>query len=151
MRRSAWGLHRDGRGYTMTFWALFIGFVLIPALALAIELGRYFYAISEVAKAADAAAVSASAEINQRAFQDNGSLVPTGKTWSNAQSYVSLNTVGLSSKGVHAYVTGIQVIGGENTVRVSVSANLSILFPSVVPDVTVTETGIAKLRALTFR
>ena len=32
MRRSAWGLHRDGRGYTMTFWALFIGFVLIPAL-----------------------------------------------------------------------------------------------------------------------
>jgi len=41
------------------------------------------------------------------------------------------------------------VSGGDNTVRVNVSANLSILFPSVVPNVTVTQTGIAKLRAFT--
>ncbi len=100
MRRSPYGLHRDSHGYTMTFWALFIGFVLIPALALAIELGRYFYAILEVAKAADAAAVSAAAEIDQRTFQDSGSLVPTGKTWSNAQSYVSFNTAGSSKKPI---------------------------------------------------
>ena len=66
-------MRRDQRGYSMTFWAVFIGFVLIPALAFAIELGRYFYAISEVAKAADAAAVAASAEINQRTFQSSGS------------------------------------------------------------------------------
>jgi len=39
-------LLRDRRGYSMTFWAVFIGLVLIPALAFAIELGRYFYAIS---------------------------------------------------------------------------------------------------------
>lgn len=142
-------LHLDRRGYTMTFWAVFIGFVLVPAFALAIELGRYFYAISEVAKAADAAAVAASAEINARTFQDSGSLVPTGKTWSNAQSYVAQNTASLSSKGVHAFVTGIQVSSGENMVRVTVSADLSILFPSVVPDVIVSQTGIAKLRALT--
>jgi len=58
-------MRRDRRAYTMTFWAVFIGFVMVPALALAIELGRYFYAISEVAKAADAAAVAAAAEINQ--------------------------------------------------------------------------------------
>ena len=139
----------DHHGYSMTFWAVFIGLVLIPALALAIELGRYFYAISEVQKAADAAAVAASAEINQRVFQDTGSLNPTSKTWSNAQSYVSSNTAGLSAKGVHAFVTGIQVSGGDNTVQVKVSANLSILFPSVVPNVTVTQAGIAKLRALT--
>ena len=142
-------MRRDHRGYSMTFWAVFIGFVLIPALALAIELGRYFYAIAEVAKAADAAAVAASAEISQRTFQDSGSLVPTSKTWGNAQSYVSQNTAGLAIKGVHEFVTGIQVSGGDNTVRVNVSADLSILFPSVVPKVTVTQTGIAKLRALT--
>jgi len=140
---------RDRRGYSMTFWAIFIGLVLIPALSLAIELGRYFYAISEVAKAADAAAVAASAEINQRVFEDTGSLVPTSNTWANAQSYVSSNTAGLSAKGIHAFVTGIQVISGENTVRVDVSADLSILFPSVVPKVLVTQTGIAKLRAFT--
>jgi Flp pilus assembly protein TadG len=142
-------MKRDNHGYSMTFWAVFIGFVLIPALAFAIELGRYFYAISEVAKAADAAAVAASAEINQMAFQDSGSLNPTSKTWANAQSYASQNTASLSVRDVHAYVTGIQVSGGDNTVRVNVSANLSILFPSVVPNVTVTQTGIAKLRALT--
>jgi hypothetical protein len=142
-------MRRDQRAYTMTFWAVFIGLVMVPSLAMAIELGRYFYAISEVAKAADAAAVAASAEINQRTFRDSGSLVPTSKTWANAQSYVSQNTVGLVAKGVHAYVTGIQVSGGDNTVRVNVSANLSILFPSVVPNVTVTQMGIAKLRAFT--
>jgi len=140
---------RDRKGYSMTFWAVFIGLVLIPVLAFAIELGRYFYAISEVQKAADAAAVAASAEINQRVFQDSGGLTPSSKTWANAQSYVSLNTFGLSAKGVHAFVTGIQVGGGDITVRVNVSANLSILFPSVVPNVTVTQTGIAKLRAFT--
>ena len=142
-------LLRDRRGYSMTFWAVFIGLVLIPALAFAIELGRYFYAISEVQKAADAAAIAASAEINQRVFQDTGSLTPTSKTWANAQSYVSSNTIGLSAKGVHAFVTGIQVSGGDNTVRVDVSADLSILFPSIVPNVIVTKTGVAKLRAIT--
>ena len=142
-------LWRDRRAYSMTFWAVFIGLVLIPALSLAIELGRYFYAIAEVQKSADAAAVAASAEINQQVFQDTGSLVPTSKTWANAQSYVSSNTVGLSAKGVHAFVTDIQVSGVDNTVRVSVSANLSILFPSVIPKVLVTQTGVAKLSALT--
>lgn len=142
-------MRRDQRAYAMTFWAVFIGFVMVPALAMAIELGRYFYAISEVAKAADAAAVAAAAEINQRTFRDSGILVPNDKTWANAQSYVSQNTAGLSAKGVHAYVTGIEVSGGENLVRVSVSADLSVLFPSVVPKIIVSETGVAKLRALT--
>ena len=62
-------MRRDHQAYAMTFWAVFIGFVIIPALAMAIELGRYFYAISEVAKAADAAAVAAAAEIDQRKFK----------------------------------------------------------------------------------
>lgn len=139
----------DHRGYSMTFWAVFIGLVLVPALALAIELGRYFDAIAEVAKAADAAAVAASAEMDRQAFQESGVLKPTSRTWANAQAYVSANTSGLSARGVHAYVTGIQVSPGENTVRVEVSANLSILFPSVVPKVVVTQTGVAKLKALT--
>ena len=137
------------RAYAMTFWAVYIGFILIPALALGIELGRYFYAISEVSKAADAAAVAASAQINTAVFRDSGSLIPTAKTWGDAQSYVSSNTVGLTQKGVYAYVTDIQVSGGDNLVQVSVSADLSVLFPSVVPDVVVTQIGVASLRALT--
>lgn len=142
-------LWRDRRGYSMTFWAIFIGLVLIPVMSLAIELGRYFYAIAEVQKAADAAAVAASAEFDQQIFQETGRLVSTSKTWASAQSYVNLNTVGLSAKGVHAFVTGIQLSGQDNTVQVDVSANLSILFPSVVPKLLVTQTGEAKIRALT--
>ncbi len=142
-------LVRDRRGYALTFWAVFIGLVLIPALAFSVELGRYFYAISEIAGAADSAAVAASAEINTSVFQEIGRLVPTAQTWSTAQSYVTQNTATLSAKGIHAYVTGINIQSGDNTVRVNVSANLSILFPSVVPSVTVTQTGVAKLRAFT--
>jgi Flp pilus assembly protein TadG len=122
---------------------------MIPTLALAVELGRYFYALSEVAKAADAAAVSASAETNQQVFQDTGSLVPTSRTWGNAQAYVTSNTASFSAKGVYAFVTGIRVSGGDNTVRVSGSADLSILFLSVVPKVLVTQTGVAKRRVFT--
>ena len=133
----------------MTFWAVFIGLVLIPALSLAIELGRYFCAISEVAKAADAAAVAASAEINQQIFQDTGGLVPTLKTRANAQSFVAANSAGLSAKGVHTFVSGIQDSGGDNSLRVNVPCDLTILFPSVVPKVLVTQSGVAKLRALT--
>jgi uncharacterized membrane protein len=133
----------------MTFWAMFIGLVMGPTLALSIELGRYFYAIAEVQKAADAAAIAASAEINQQVFQDTGNLVPTSKTWGNIQSYVSANTTNLSAKGVHAFVTEIYVNSGDNSVQVGVSADLSVLFPSVVPRILVTQTGIAKLRAIT--
>ncbi|HPM10676.1 MAG TPA: hypothetical protein PK941_09565 [Paludibacter sp.] len=44
----------------MTFLAVFIGLLMISALALAIELGWYFYAISEVPKVPDASSVAAS-------------------------------------------------------------------------------------------
>jgi len=56
---------------------------------------------AEVQKAADAVAVAASAEFDK----------PTSKIWTSAQSYVNLNTVGLSAKGVYAFVTGIQLSG----------------------------------------
>jgi uncharacterized membrane protein len=142
-------LAQDNHAYSMTFWAVFIGLVLIPIFALSIELGRYFYAIAEIQKAADAAAVAASAEINQQVFQETGSLVPTSKTWAIAQAFASQNTTGLSTQGIHAFVTNIQMNSGENNVAVNVSANLAILFPSVVPDIVVTRIGLAKIRSLT--
>jgi hypothetical protein len=46
-------------------------------------------------------------------------------------------------------VTGISVDAGDDTVLVQVSANLDRLFPSVVPDVVVTERGFAEVRAFT--
>jgi uncharacterized membrane protein len=56
-------LIKDRRGYSLTFWTIFFGFILI-------ELGRYFYARAEIAKAADAAALAAAAEISQQVFEE---------------------------------------------------------------------------------
>lgn len=140
---------RDQRGYSLTFWAVFIGLVLVPALALSIELGRYFAAIAEIQKAADAAATAAAAEIDPWIFQETGNLVLTAQAWTSAQVFVAANSQGLSARGVHAFVTAIQIDEPNDTVRVQVSANLSILFPSIVPQVLITRTGIAQIRALT--
>jgi hypothetical protein len=50
---------------------------------------------------------------------------------------------------VFAIVTGISVDAGKDTVLVQVSANLDRLFPSVVPDVMITESGYAEIRSFT--
>lgn len=142
-------LLKDRRGYSLTFWTIFFGFILIPIMALSIELGRYFYARAEIAKAADAAALAAAAEISQRVFEETGDLQPTSKTWANAQAFASMNNGYLSQYGVNAVVTGISVDAGEDTVLVQLSANLDRLFPSVVPDIVVSERGLAKIRGIT--
>lgn len=139
----------DRRGYSLTFWTGFFGIILIPIMALSIELGRYFYARAEIAKAADAAALAAAAEISQRVFEETGDLQPTNKTWANAQDFASMNNGYLSRYGVNAVVTGISVDAGDDTVLGQVSANLDRLFPSAVPDVIVTESGYAEIRSFT--
>jgi hypothetical protein len=68
--------------------------------------------------------------------------VPTARTWANAQAFASMNNGYLSQYGINAVVTGITVNEVENTVLVQVSANLERLFPSVVPDLLVTELGV---------
>lgn len=140
-------LLQDKRAYSLTFWTVFFGFILIPIMALGIELGRYYYARAEIAKAADAAALAAAAEISQRVFEETGDLQPTSRTWANAQAFASMNTGYLAQYGVHAVVTGIAVDASDDTVLVQVSANLERLFPSVVPDVIVVESGYAMIRA----
>ena len=142
-------LLQDKRAYSLTFWTVFFGFILVPIMALGIEMGRYYYARAEIAKAADAAALAAAAEISQRVFEETGDLQPTSRTWANAQAFASMNNGYLSQYGVNAMVTGISVDAGEDTVLVEVSANLERLFPSVVPEVIVTERGFAEIRALT--
>jgi Flp pilus assembly protein TadG len=98
---------KDRNGYSMTFWAVFFGFVMIPIMALGIELGRYFYARAEIAKAADAAALAAAAEINQRVFEASGNLSPTSQTWANAQAFASMNNGYLMQLGINPIVTGV--------------------------------------------
>ena len=111
----------------MTFWAVFrqTGDD-IPAHALAIELGCYFYAISEKSKDADSTVLHPLPRSTRKFSKMRG----------NAQPFVTSNTTGLSAKGVYAFLKYIQVNGGCYSVRAEVSADLTILFPSVIPKST---------------
>jgi uncharacterized membrane protein len=137
---------RDKRGYSTLFWATFFGLVLIPMLALSIEVGRFFFSRSQIAAAADAAALASAIEINQRLFVETGQLAPNSQTYAWAQKAANANSSELLDKGVYPRVSNIVISG--NTVKVAVSAQLELLFPSIVPDVTVTEWGKAEVRAL---
>jgi len=139
-------LLKDRRGYSLTFWTIFFGFILIPMLALSIELGRYFYARAEVAKAADATALAAAEEISQRVFEETGDLQPIIRTWANAQAFASMNNSYLAQYRVNVVVTEITVDVVEDTVLVQVWANLDQLFPAFVPLIMVTEIGLAEVR-----
>ena len=134
----------------MVFWAVFIALVLLPLMALAIEVGRYSYAKAEVAKAADAAALAAAIEIDRRVFRETGEIVLDGQAWARAQAYANMNTQYLAVHGIHAVVTSIRVDNVNKTVEVVVSANLDRLFPAIVPDIGVTQAGLATVRGETW-
>ena len=105
-------LLQDRRACSLIFWTVFFGFILVPIMALGIELGRFYYARAEIAKAADVAALAAAAEISQRVFDETGDLQPTSHTWTNAQDFASMNNGYLAQYGVYAVVTGITVAPG---------------------------------------
>ncbi len=140
----------DQRGYAMPFWTVFIGFVVIPIMALSMDLGRYFFARGQIAGAADAAALAAAIEINHRLFEETGTLQPTSQTWSQAQMTATENTTYLSKRGIHAQVSGVSINEGQHEVKVSVSADLSPFFPVVVPRILVMETGAAQVGAFHY-
>jgi hypothetical protein len=55
----------------------------------------------------------------------------------------------MAQYGINAIATGISVDAGKHSVLVKVSASLSRLFPSVVPNVVVSENGYAEIKAFT--
>ena len=140
------GLLHDKRAYSMTFWTVFIGFCMVPLMGMAIEIGRYFFSRSQIAAAADAAALAAAVEIDTGTFVSTGQIALTSNTYTWAQRAANANGEELLDKDITPRVSNIRVQG--NTVMVAVTADLSILFPSIVPDILVTEWGTAEVRGL---
>jgi len=131
----------------MTFWAMFIGLVMVPMMALSIEVGRFLIARAQISTAADAAALAAAVEINTRLLQETGVVaLPSSNTQAWAQRIVNENCTGLRSLGINPRIGSIVISG--NTVQVFVSANLDLLFPDFVPELPVTEIGKAEVRVL---
>ena len=75
--------------------------------------------------------------------------MPASQTWANAQAFASLNNGYLGRYRITAVITGISVDTGEKTVLVQISANLQRLFPSEVPEVIVSEQGLAEIQVFT--
>lgn len=138
---------KDRRAYSSTFWALFIGAIFVPLMALTFDIGRYLYAKGEVGKAADAAAVGAAMEINWQAFANNGEVQLTGSTYSMAQHYANTNNDYLARQKIWPRVRRIQMDSANRTVYVSVEADLSVMFPKYIPQLIVEEGGEAQVRS----
>jgi len=85
-------------------------------------------------------------EINQRIFREGGEIQLTGATYQMAQSYADMNNDYLGQFNIHPAVTSIQINQGQDTVLVAVSADLTALFPSITPQILVTETGTAQVQ-----
>ena len=144
MRKNA--LIQDRRGYSTLFWAMFLSMVLIPLMAFTLELGRFFYARQAITNAADSAALAAATEIDRNLYRSDGAVALTPSVYSWARQAALSSSSTLDKAGVNPSVGAISVNG--TTVSVVVSANLDLLFPSIVPDITITKFGTAQVRML---
>ena len=138
----------ERRGYSLTWTAAFLAFLLVPLLVLGIEIGRWEHARGELYKAADLAALAAAAEVDIPHFRDTGEVRLLPGAADVARRYVAANTGYLTRNGISAHVAGIGVDQGRREVQVNVVADVSRLFPAWVPAVTITGRGTAEVRGM---
>ncbi len=119
-------------GQTTVFFTLILTGLLILT-AVAIEVGRIVYAIGEVGKAADAAALAAAACINVPEYRETGQVVFLPDVYSNAQDMATMNASYLIKRSLPVAVTEITIDQSTQMVRVSVTADLSSLIPGILP------------------
>jgi len=139
-------LRRGRQAYSTLWWIGFLTFCLVPLAAFTIGLGRYFYARAEVQKAADAAALAAAQEVDLALYRDTGRIELMPSAFSVAGSYAAMNSSYLAARGVFPQVTGIVVDQGRRAVLVSMAADASPLFPSVLGGIVVHAEGEAEVR-----
>ncbi|MCC7359928.1 MAG: hypothetical protein IT317_10650 [Anaerolineales bacterium] len=138
---------RHGRqAYSTLWWVSFLTFCLVPLAALSVGLGRYFYARAEVQKAADAAALAAAQEVDLSLYRDTGRIELMPSSASVAGAYANMNSSYLAVRGIYPQVTGIVVDQAQRTVLVSMAADASLLFPSVLGGIVVRAEGEAEVR-----
>jgi Flp pilus assembly protein TadG len=138
---------RSGRqAYSTLWWVGFLTFCLVPLAALSVGLGRYFYARAEVQKAADAAALAAAQEVDLALYRDTGQIELMASAGPVASSYAAMNSGYLATRRIYPQVTGITVDQGRRTVQVSMAADASSLFPSVLGGIVVRAEGEGEVR-----
>ncbi len=122
---------RTRHAYSTLFWISFLTFAVVPLLALAVNVGRWFYARAEVYKAADAAALAAVQEVDVPVYIETGQIVIKASAFSQAQAYADLNAGYLISRKIYPNVTAIEVDQARRTVSVKVAAVADELVPLI--------------------
>jgi Flp pilus assembly protein TadG len=135
----------DRRGYSFTFWAVFIALVLGPLFALSIELGRYARAAGEVQKAADAAALAAVREVDVTLWREGAEFAFLPSAHGLAQEYAGRNAAYLGQYGINVSVIGIYVDPDGQLVTARCRADVSRLFPAWAPQVVIERQGAAQV------
>lgn len=138
-------MFRNRNAYSTLFWIGFLTFALVPLLALAISVGRWYYARAEVYKAADAAALAAVQEVDVPVFIETGQIVIKPTAYSQAQAYASMNAGYLVSRRIYPSVSAIEVNQAQRTVRVRLAAAADELVP-LIGTVILSGEGEAQLR-----
>ncbi len=141
-RRAFW---RDRVAYSFTFWAVFVALVLGPLFAFSTELGRYARAVSEVQKAADAAALAGVREVDVALWQEGEEFAFLPSAYGLAQQYASENAAYLGQYGIGVSVTGIWINADLQIVGSRCRADVSLLFPRWVPQVVIERQGTAQV------
>ena len=145
LRRRPASFWRDRAAYSFVFWAAFIAFVLGPTLALSVELGRYARSVSEVQKAADAAALAGVREVDVPLWRDDGRFAFLPSAHGLAQHYADQNASYLTAHGIAVTVVGIWIDQDMQIVGARCRADVSRLFPAFVPQVIIERQGIAQV------
>jgi uncharacterized membrane protein len=116
-------------GYAMAFWAIFLGTVMVPLMALAWDVGRLFYVRGEIQKAADAAALAAAREVDVPHYMLTGEVMLHQGAVGFASHYAERNITYLPGTGISPRITRIVVNNTTKTVYVHMTADVSPLFP----------------------
>lgn len=136
------------RAYSILFWVGFVTTLLVPLVALGVNLGRFFYARAEMYKVADAAALAAAQEVDVAVFRETGQITLLPSAYDVAGSYATMNSAYLASRRIYPYVTGITVDQGRHTVFVQLAASADELVP-LLGSLTLRGQGEAQVRGTT--
>jgi Flp pilus assembly protein TadG len=122
-------MKRESGQTTIFFTLILTGLLLLTAVG--IEIGRIVYARGELGKAADAAALAAVAQVDLSYYRETGQVRFLPNVYVMAQNFASRNSTYLQSRHIAVTVTDIFVDPDQQTVFVTVSADLSSLLPKI--------------------
>lgn len=133
------------RGYATAYYAILLAAVMLPLMALSLDITRLLYVRTHLQTAADAACEAAAQAVPGAAFNASGTAAPEASL-AQAQASREFNAT-VADQGLVKYkptLTHIQIKG--DTVEIQASAGVTPLIP-VTPALAVNAAAFCQTRA----